>query len=57
MIKNKKKGGKSKMKYQSNGQPVATSYEDLLEKLGYKTYKPRMGNLGRALLEASKKNI
>lgn len=29
-------------------------YEDLLKKLGYKNYKPRIGTLGRALLEASK---
>lgn len=29
-------------------------YEDLLKKLGYKSYKPRIGTLGRALLEASK---
>lgn len=30
------------------------SYEDLLEKSGYKTYKPAFGTLGKALLEASK---
>lgn len=30
------------------------SFEDLLEKLGYRTYKPRIGSLGRSLLEASK---
>lgn len=29
-------------------------FEDLLKKLGYKNYKPRIGTLGRALLEASK---
>lgn len=29
-------------------------YEDLLQKLGYKTYKPKLGTLGRALLKASK---
>lgn len=31
------------------------NYEDLKEKLGYRTYKPRLGVLGKALLEASKK--
>lgn len=30
------------------------TYEDLKEKLGYKTYKPRIGMLGRALIKASK---
>ena len=30
------------------------TYEDLLESLGYRTYKPRLGTLGKALLEASK---
>lgn len=29
-------------------------YEDLLKKLGYRTYKYRIGTLGRALLEASR---
>jgi len=29
-------------------------YADLLKKLGYKSYRPRIGTLGRALLEASK---
>lgn len=43
-----------KIEYQSNGQPVAVDFEDLKEKLGYKTYKPRIGNVGRALIQASK---
>lgn len=30
------------------------SYEDLLEKAGYRRYKPKTGSLGRALIEASK---
>ena len=30
------------------------SFEDLLEKSGYETYKPTFGSLGKALLEASK---
>ena len=29
------------------------SYEDLLQKLGYKQRKPRISNLGRALLDLS----
>ncbi len=29
-------------------------YEDLFEQLGYKQFKPRIGSVGRALLEASK---
>ena len=33
---------------------IYDSYEDLVEKLGYKRYKPRIGVLGRALLEASR---
>lgn len=45
-----------KIEYQSNGQPVAVNFEDLKEKLGYRTYKPRIGNLGRALIQASKKS-
>ena len=36
-------------------QPDFISYEELFEKLGYKkTYQPRIGNLGRAIIEASK---
>ena len=42
------------MKYQSNGQPVALSFEDLKEKLGYKTYKPRIGILGKELIKTTK---
>lgn len=42
------------IEYQSNGQPVAVDFEDLKEKLGYKTYKPRIGNVGRALIKLSK---
>lgn len=42
------------IEYQSNGQPVAIDFEDLKEKLGYKVYKPRLGTLGKALLEAGK---
>lgn len=30
------------------------TFEDLLQKFGYRTYKPRLGTLGKALLEASK---
>ena len=45
---------KKKIEYQSNGQPVAVDFEDLKEKLGYKIYKPRIGNLGKALIKASK---
>lgn len=43
-----------KIEYQSNGQPVAVCFEDLLKKLGYKRYTPKIGTLGRALLKASK---
>ncbi len=42
--------------YQSNGQPVFLTFEDLKEKMGYKTYKPKIGNFGRALIKASKEN-
>lgn len=42
------------IEYQSNGQPVAYNFEDLKEKLGYKTYSPRIGSMGRALIKASK---
>lgn len=28
--------------------------EELFEKLGYKTYQPKIGSLGRAIMEASK---
>ena len=30
------------------------SFEDYLEKAGYRQYKPKVGSLGRALIEASK---
>ena len=42
----------NKTKYQSNGQPVVIDFEDLREKLGYKVYKPRIGSVGQALIEA-----
>lgn len=42
------------IKYQSNGQPYHISFEDLKAKLGYKTYQPKIGNVGRALMNASK---
>ena len=42
------------IEYQTNGQPVHLDFDDLKEKLGYKVYKPRIGNLGRALIKASK---
>lgn len=29
-------------------------FEDLLQKLGYRRYIPKLGSLGKALLEASK---
>lgn len=45
---------KKEIKYQSNGQPVAVNFEDLKEKLGYRTYKPRVGSLGKALVKAIK---
>ena len=36
-------------------QPDFISYEELFEKLGYKKqYKPKIGNVGRAIIEASK---
>ena len=36
-------------------QPEFVSYEELFEKLGYKkSYQPKIGNLGRAIMEASK---
>lgn len=44
------------MEYQSNGQPVALNFEDLKEKLGYKTYQPKLGSLGKALVKASKES-
>jgi len=31
-----------------------TSYEDLFEKLGYRKYIPKLGSLGKALLNASR---
>jgi hypothetical protein len=42
------------IEYQSNGRPVAIDFDDLKEKLGYKTYKPRIGTLGQALIQATK---
>lgn len=44
----------NKLEYQSNGQPVAIDFAELREKLGYKTYKPRIGSVGRALIKAVK---
>lgn len=29
-------------------------FEDLIKKSGYKVYKPRIGSVGRALIQASK---
>lgn len=42
------------IEYQSNGQPIAVDFEDLREKLGYRVYKPRIGNVGKALFKAIK---
>ena len=42
------------MEYQTNGQPVCIDFEDLKNKLGYRTFKPRIGSLGRAMLKAVK---
>lgn len=42
------------IEYQSNGQPVFTTLEDLKEKLGYKSRKPKIGILGKALIKATK---
>ena len=42
------------MKKNKYKQPDYITYEDLLEKLGYKKYKPKIGNLGRAIMDASK---
>lgn len=43
------------MKYKKYAQPDFLTYEELFEKLGYKkTYQPRIGNVGRAIMEASK---
>lgn len=47
----------NKTEYQSNGQPVAVDFEDLKEKLGYKTYKPRIGNIGRALIKLCRNEL
>mgnify|MGYP003292812814 CR=1 FL=1 len=44
------------MKLQSNKQPEFLTYEDLKEKLGYKTYTPKIGSLGKALIKAAKSN-
>lgn len=36
-------------------QPDFLTYEELFEKLGYKKiYQPKIGNVGRAIMEASK---
>ena len=43
------------MKVQSKPIDYLTN-EDLIQKLGYKTYKPKLGELGRAITEASKAN-
>jgi hypothetical protein len=43
------------MRYNRYTQPEFISYEELFEKLGYKKqYQPRIGNVGRAIIEASK---
>lgn len=42
------------IEYQSNGQPVFITLEDLKEKLGYKSRKPKIGILGKALIKATK---
>lgn len=42
----------NEIEYQSNGQPYSIDIEDLREKLGYKVYKPRIGNVGKALVKA-----
>ena len=42
------------IEYQSNGQPIAVNFEDLKEKLGYKTYRPKIGLLGQALIKLAK---
>lgn len=42
----------NKMKYKSIKNYL--DFNDLKEKLGYKTYKPRIGNIGRALIKLSK---
>jgi len=44
----------TEIKYQTNGSPEYLDFEDLKEKLGYRTYKPKMGSVGRALLKATK---
>lgn len=31
-----------------------TDFEELKERLGYKTYKPKIGNLGKAIIKYSK---
>ena len=36
------------IEYQSNGQPIAISFEDLKVKLGYPIHPPRIGSLGKA---------
>lgn len=42
------------IEYQSNGLPRYVGIEDLKEKLGYPSHKPRLGSLGRAILTANK---
>ena len=42
----------SKPKYQTIHDYI--NFEDFLEKAGYWQYKPKVGSLGRALMEASK---
>lgn len=44
----------TEIKYQTNGSPEYLDFEDLKEKLGYRTYKPKIGSVGRALLKATK---
>lgn len=49
-----KQENKPEIEYQSNGQPVAYGFEDLLGKLGYKKFQPHVGSVGHALIKASK---
>lgn len=54
-VQHSDKGKEEEMNYSKQKQPEFLSYEELFEKLGYKKqYKPRIGNVGRAIMEASK---
>lgn len=54
-VQHSNKGKEEEMNYSKQKQPEFLSYEELFEKLGYKKqYKPRIGNLGRAIIDASK---